>query len=169
MSVELSISGSIVEKLKKAGIRFFASVPCKLHANMITILDEDPDVKHIPVCREEEGFGVLAGIALSGEVPCILMQNSGLGNSVNAISTLNNQYSLSSVIVLSYRGSPGEKVRSQHPMSMITEDMLRLMNIPYLCCHNRADIEEIESYVQHSIVMQTPIAILTDYNLFKEK
>ena len=101
--VNLSISAQLVAALKLTGVDFFVSVPCKLLAGQIRLLEQDAEVCYLPVTREEEGFGLCAGASLGGHMPCILMQDSGLGNSVNALKFapqllyLNIPYSLYSI------------------------------------------------------------------------
>ena len=54
----MKISKTIIFCLKKGGADFFLSVPCKLLANMITILENDKDVYYSAIPREEEGMGL---------------------------------------------------------------------------------------------------------------
>ena len=51
----MKISKKIIDNLKKGGVDFYLSVPCKLLANMIDILENDKDVYYSAVPREEEG------------------------------------------------------------------------------------------------------------------
>ena len=81
----MKISQQIISNLKKGGADFFLSVPCKLLANMITILEADNDIYYSAIPREEEGMGICAGAYLGNKLPCIMMQNTGIGNSVNSI------------------------------------------------------------------------------------
>ena len=55
----MNISKEIIKNLKLAGANFFLSVPCKLLANMISILEKDKEVYYSAVPREEEGMGLL--------------------------------------------------------------------------------------------------------------
>ena len=57
----MKISNKIIQRLKSGGTDFFLSVPCKLLANMITILENDKDIYYSSVPREEEGMGICAG------------------------------------------------------------------------------------------------------------
>jgi sulfopyruvate decarboxylase subunit alpha len=47
-----------------------------------------PDVRATPATREEEAVGIAAGLYLGGARPTVMMQSSGLGNSLNAIASL---------------------------------------------------------------------------------
>ena len=85
-------SEAIFNGLKDAGIDFVVSVPCVNLSKLLDMLDEDEEITHIPVTREEEGIGICAGAYLGGKKTAILMQNSGLGNSINALKSLMELY-----------------------------------------------------------------------------
>ena len=81
-------SEAIFNGIKDAGIDFIVSVPCVNLSKLLNMIDEDDEIIHIPVTREEEGIGICAGAYLGGKKTAILMQNSGLGNSINALKSL---------------------------------------------------------------------------------
>ena len=164
----MKISKKIIDNLKKGGVDFYLSVPCKLLANMIDILENDKDVYYSAVPREEEGMGICAGAYLGNKFPCIMMQNTGIGNSINAIVSLLQLYNIPIVFLISYRGTPGETVAAQAGMAKITEGILSYLKIPMLICSSEKDLEEIRTYTNHAKIMETPIAILCDYQLMKE-
>ena len=165
--VNLSISAQLVATLKASGVDFFVSVPCKLLAGQIRLLEQDTEVCYLPVTREEEGFGLCAGASLGGHMPCILMQDSGLGNSINALKSLIQFFQLPVVMLMSYRGSPGEPVPAQVPMGLLAPELLKLMQIPTLNCHESGDLREIASLVEHARVTGSPVAIFIDFQLME--
>ena len=59
----------ILSGLKKAGINFVATLPDEKMLEVIRAVEKDPDLKHIPLCREEEGIGICAGAYLAGKKP----------------------------------------------------------------------------------------------------
>jgi len=164
-----TISNKLVDKLESAGVNFFVSVPCKLLAGQIRLLENNASVCYLPVTREEEGFGLCAGASLGGYMPCILMQDSGLGNSVNALKSLIQLFQIPVVMLMSYRGSPGEPVPAQVPMGLMVPELLKLMQIPMLNCHPPSDLDDIGSLVEHARVAESPVAILIDFNLMEEE
>src|SRR3989304_2527233 len=68
----------IMQGLKKAGVNFVATLPDLKIVELIRAVDKDPDIKHVPLCREEEGVGICAGAYLTGKKTALLMQNGGL-------------------------------------------------------------------------------------------
>ena len=164
----MKISKKIIDNLKKGGVDFYLSVPCKLLANMIDILENDKDVYYSAVPREEEGMGICAGAYLGNKFPCIMMQNTGIGNSVNAIVSLLQLYQMPIVFLISYRGTQGEPVGAQGGMAKITEDILQTLRIPMLHCSSENDLEKISTFSKHAKVVESPVAILCDFNLMKD-
>ncbi|MEE2803003.1 MAG: sulfopyruvate decarboxylase subunit alpha [Pseudomonadota bacterium] len=163
-----SLSYQIIEALKQKEVSFFTSVPCKLLANMIALLEQDTSVIYQPATREDEGLGLCAGASLGGKTACILMQDSGIGTIVNALAALVQFYQLPLIMLVSYRGSPGEAVPAQAPMGMLTPELLKLMQIPTLLCHQSSDLRQISEYVDFAQVKQGPVVILLDFHLMAQ-
>ena len=69
-----------------------------------------------------------------------MMQNSGIGNSINAIVSLLQLYQMPVVLLISYRGTPGEPVGAQSEMAKITEEILQTLRIPMLSCSSEKDL-----------------------------
>ena len=164
----MKISQQIISNLKKGGADFFLSVPCKLLANMITILEDDNDIYYSAIPREEEGMGICAGAYLGNKLHCIMMQNTGIGNSVNSIVSLLQLYQMPIVFLISYRGTPGEPVGAQGAMAKVTEEILQTLRIPMLHCSSENDLEKISTFTAHAKIIENPVAILCDFNLMKE-
>lgn len=106
-------------------------MPCVNLGKIIEMVDSDPDIKHVPVTREEEGFGICAGAYLGGKKTAILMQNSGLGNSVNVLASLFKLYQIPILIIMSHRGTKGEFMGAQVPMGEATPGVLDALEIAY--------------------------------------
>jgi len=85
---------AVYQALKEAEINFIASIPCVNLGKLLELVECDPEITHVPVTREEEGFGIAAGAYMGGMKPAILMQNSGLGNSVNVLASLYQLYKI---------------------------------------------------------------------------
>ena len=163
----MKISKKIINILKKNGVNFYLSVPCKLLSNMISILEKDKEIYYSSVPREEEGMGICAGAYLGNKIPCLLLQNTGLGNSVNSIVSLLKYYRIPTIFLISYRGTPGEKVLAQYQMGRITKKILNIMDVPTLHCNKLKDLDKISSLVIRSKKIKSPVAILCDFNLMK--
>lgn len=127
----LDSNEAVYNALKKSGINFVVSLPCVNLSKIMEMVDCDKDITHVPVTREEEGFGICAGAFMGGKNPAILMQNSGLGNSVNALASLFKLYKLPVLMIMSHRGTEGEFMSAQIPMGIATPKILDALEIPY--------------------------------------
>ena len=121
----------VLDTLFEGGARFFASVPCNTLGGLLDALNQDTRVQHVPVTREEEGVGICAGAALAGQRPVLVMQNSGLGNCLNALLSCSQLYELPLLILASYRGGPDELIDAQRPMGQAMRGLLTSVHVPY--------------------------------------
>ena len=104
-----SCATAILQGIKKAGIDIVASLPDINCLDLIAALEQDNEINHVPLCREEEGVGICAGARLVGKKPAIIMQNAGLLNSCNAIVTTAIQLELSILLIVYYAGDIGDR------------------------------------------------------------
>lgn len=161
LSGGLTPSELIFKGIRDAGIDFIVSVPCANLQELIPMVDDAPDIIHLPVTREEEGVGVCAGAYMGGRKPAMLMQNSGLGNSVNALASLDQLYSIPLLMIMSHRGVEGEPIVAQMPMGELTPKLLDTMKIPYYLPQKDADPSEmiVQAWNEAS-EKKKPVAVL---------
>jgi len=105
------------------------TLPCNYTASLIQAIQEQSRWCHIPCCREEEGVGIACGAYLGGKRPVMIFQNSGLGNAVNALASLSNLYRIPLVMLLSHRGTSGERIIAQKPMGEFAPVLLKALGI----------------------------------------
>jgi sulfopyruvate decarboxylase alpha subunit len=111
-----------------AGVEVAAWVPDK----RLAPIGERLAQRGIPLrtlTREEECFGYAAGYRAAGGMPLVLVQCSGLGNSFNAIGSLVLPYGLGFPVVVSMRGTLGERNPSQMPLGRTTVAMLEALGV----------------------------------------
>lgn len=120
-----------VAALKGAGFDFFCGVPCSLLKGLVSLLDQDKDAHYISATREDSALGMAAGAFFGGKRPMVLMQNSGLGVSVNALASLHTMYEIPALLVISWRGEGGNDAPEHILMGEIMLPILDLLHIPY--------------------------------------
>ncbi|HOK58815.1 MAG TPA: sulfopyruvate decarboxylase subunit alpha [Methanothrix sp.] len=153
--------------LKRAGINLVASVPCVNLKELLCLLSSDPAIIHMPVTREEEGIGVCAGAYMGGRSPAIAMQNSGLGNSINALASLNMLYGIPLLMVISHRGTQGERLVGQIPMGRLTEPLLKTMGIKFFRPRPHEAEETVEAAWSIALNEKRPVAVLLDIKFWE--
>jgi sulfopyruvate decarboxylase subunit alpha len=118
----------LADALVDAGVEVAAWVPDKRLAPIGVRLTQ----RGIPLrtlTREEECFGYAAGYRAAGGMPLVLVQCSGLGNSLNAIGSLVIPYGLGFPVVVSMRGTLGERNPAQMPLGRTTVAMLEALGV----------------------------------------
>ncbi|MCK4320686.1 sulfopyruvate decarboxylase subunit alpha [Candidatus Bathyarchaeota archaeon] len=115
--------------LRRCGIDFFVGVPCSTLGSIIDFLSEAGEFEYVPATREDEAIGIAAGAYMGGKTPAVLMQNSGLGVSVNALASLVLLYKLPMLLIVSWRGYKGEDASEHLSMGEFLPGLLRVMNV----------------------------------------
>lgn len=156
-------SEAIFDALKDVGIDFIVSVPCVNLSKILNMIDDDEEIIHVPVTREEEGIGICAGAYLGGRKPAILMQNSGLGNSINALKSLTELYEMPLLMIMSHRGTEGESICGQVPMGKSTPRLLEAMDFQFFKPGNpEGAYEDIKEAWDLSVEEGKPVGILLE-------
>jgi len=94
--------------LKEAGIDFICHLPESYLKEVIPFIQKDPSMKYIQVCREEVGVNIAVGALLGGKRPAILMEDTGIGNSLNPLVSIHKLWRIPLLLVMSYRGDVGD-------------------------------------------------------------
>jgi phosphonopyruvate decarboxylase len=114
--------------LVSGGFDFFCGVPCSLLKGLVADLEKDP--AYVSATREDSALGIAAGAFFGGKKPMVLMQNSGLGVSVNALASLHWLYEIPVLLVISWRGEDRSDAPEHWMMGEIMKPMLELMQVP---------------------------------------
>ncbi len=162
-------SVAVYRGMKHAGIDFAASVPCVNLQQLLALVSGDPAVIHVPVTREEEGVGLCAGAWMGGRKPALLMQNSGLGNCINALASLDQLYGIPMLMIISHRGSAGEPMVGQMPMGRLTVGLLDTMDIAFSSPTPSEAEETVERAWCFAAKESRPVAVLLDLEFWRCK
>ncbi len=150
---------NILAGLKAAGIDLVASVPDINMLQLINLLYEDKDIAHVPVGREEEGIGVCTGAHLGGKKPAMLMQNGGLLNSCNGLTTTALQFGIPVLLLIYYAGDIGDN--GFHMLGLVTEPVLAALGIKHIVMRDPAKVkQEIAGAVTLANSSKRPVALL---------
>jgi sulfopyruvate decarboxylase subunit alpha len=152
-------AAAIVTGLKKAGIDFVATLPDEKMLEVIRAVEKDTALKHVPLCREEEGIGICAGAYLAGKKAAIIMQNAGFLNSCNALTTTSLQFQIPILMLIYYAGDIGD--RGFTTLGAVTEPVLQAMGFRNYVLRRR---EEIDSVLRGAQILaddaKKPVAVL---------
>jgi len=128
----VGVSGAqFADLLERHRIDFSAGVPCSLIEDLIATLETHPRIPYVPAVREDVAVGLAAGAWLAGRRPAVLMQNSGLGTSLNALASLSLMYGLPALLLVTWRGYQGNDAPEHILMGEISPKLLTLCGIPH--------------------------------------
>ncbi|MEM2338910.1 MAG: sulfopyruvate decarboxylase subunit alpha [Nitrososphaerales archaeon] len=169
MHMEQDANLFIYNGLKDAGIRFIVSVPDTLISPVLNAIDKDPNFIHIIATREEEGVGIAIGAYFGGYKVAILMQNTGLGNSLNAIASQGISYKIPLLMLMTLRGHLEEYNPADVAFGQATPQILSALRIPcYIPNTNEELYRTIIGAAKLAETSQEPVAILLQKHLFRK-
>ena len=140
MPVSVANSRVVYDALKACDVRLMSALPETWLVHLIRMADEDPEVTLVRLAKEEEGVGVSAGAHLAGVKSAMLMQNHGFLASVNGIVSCAQLYRIPLLMLISHRGTFGERDPWQTEGGALTEDLLRTLHIPFTLLDNPAHV-----------------------------
>jgi sulfopyruvate decarboxylase subunit alpha len=169
MPVSTTASRLIYDGLKAAGIRIMSALPETWLVHLIRMAEEDPEMTLVRLAKEEEGVGISTGAHLAGVKSAMLMQNHGFLAAVNGIVSCAQLYRIPLLMLISDRGSFGEKDPWQTEGGGVTVHVLEALRIP----HARLDgPEQVERGIAKAQTLaysaSRPVALLLGRDLMWE-
>jgi sulfopyruvate decarboxylase subunit alpha len=142
MPVSLKNSQVVYEALKKCGIGLVSALPETWLVHLIRMAEDDPKMILVRLAKEEEGVGISAGAHFAGVKSAMLMQNHGFLASINGIVSFAQLYRIPLLMLISYRGTFGERDPWQTQGGGVTEPLLHALKIPYTFLDDLAHVEK---------------------------
>jgi sulfopyruvate decarboxylase alpha subunit len=120
---------------------------------------------YLPAAREDLAVGMAAGAYLAGKNPCVLMQNSGLGYSLNAFTSLNLIFKIPVLLIIGYRGA-GPDAPEHWVMGRSCTKVLEAVAIPYWVPEKETLIPNTRSAIETMKKEKVPVALLIQTGIF---
>ena len=170
MPVSVNSSKAIYAALKASGIRLLSALPETWLLHLIRMAEDDPEMTLVRLAKEEEGVGIPAGAHFAGVSSAMLMQNHGFLASINGIVSFALLYRIPLLILISYRGSFGERDPWQTQGGSVTEPLLRTLGIPYFCLQTAESVQQRIAHAQTLCASSLqPAALLLTRDLMWEE
>ena len=163
-----------VDYLDSIGIDFFCGVPDSQLSPFCDYIEEN--CNNTIAANEGNAVGIASGYHLSSsKIPLVYLQNSGLGNIVNPVTSLTHKkvYSIPIVYVIGWRGQPGVHDEPQHiKQGAITLDLLELLDIDYIVINKETSFDELKSMFENDFLEKlssgSSVAIVVSKGAFEE-
>lgn len=154
-------------------VDFFAGVPDSLLKDFCAyITDIMPAERHVITANEGNAIGLATGYYLAtNHIPLVYMQNSGLGNTVNPITSLVDPliYGIPMLLLIGWRGEPNVHDEPQHQkMGAVQNDLLKALDIPFaeLPTDSAAMLLAVATAVQTAREQNRPYALVVRKGTF---
>lgn len=165
---------SFYKSLKKNKIDFYVGVPDSLLKSFNSYIEEIvPKDKNIIAANEGNAISIATGYHLATKkIPFVYMQNSGLGNCINPLTSLTNKdtYQIPMILLIGWRGEPKYKDEPQHLMpGKILKKQLELLTIKYFLLDSKTCTKVlINKAVKEAKKNSLPVALIVSKNTFSE-
>jgi sulfopyruvate decarboxylase alpha subunit len=150
----------VFDRLKENNLEVVCHVPDIVLASLIARAEADSFFTVVPLTREEEGVGVLTGAYLGGRRGLLMMQVSGLGNSINGLASLAIPYQIPFLMLISQRGELGEFNPAQIAMGQAARPMLDALGIQHFTLRRTDEMSSLmDGAIKTAYTAQRPVAL----------
>jgi len=170
MPVSVTNSALIYDALKDAGVRLISALPETWLVHLVRLADQDREMILVRLAKEEEGIGISTGAHFAGLRTALLMQNHGFLQSINGIASLALLYKIPLLLMITDRGTMGERDPWQTEGGKYTRRTLDALNIVR---DDLARPEEVRGKVAKAMALAqsslSPVALLLQRDLMWEE
>ena len=154
---------SIIQQIKASGVEFVISVPdITTSEGLLRPLAKLQSPRLIRICKEDEGVGICAGLAHTGKRALLLIQQTGMLDSINAIRGVAVDYSLPVCMMVGLLekelGVPPRQ--SKRYGVRIVEPILDAMGIKYHEIEQQDDVVKIRPAIDEAYAQSKPVVVL---------
>lgn len=157
---------AVIEGLEAARIDYFLHVPGGPLAPIIQYFARSERVVELPLAREEEGIGVMGGLALGGKRPVLMMQDNGLGNAQGVLATFAKAYHVPGLILSARRGGLTEFNSAMHHFTEHVPALLAALDIKTFELGQELPPDEwsrrLPLAYEHSLITHRPVVVLLE-------
>src|SRR3954469_15303845 len=123
-------ANSFIGQALERGFDFYTGVPCSFLTPLINGVIGGTGLQYVGAASEGEAVAIAAGAWLAGRRTVVMCQNSGLGNAVNPLTSLNAPFRIPTLLITTWRGQPGIPDEPQHKvMGEITQRLLSVLGV----------------------------------------
>jgi sulfopyruvate decarboxylase TPP-binding subunit len=154
---------SIIAEIKGSGVDFVVSVPdITTSEGLLRPLAKLSQPRLVRVCKEDEGVGICAGLSYTGKRGLLLIQQTGLLDSINAVRGVAVEYSLPICMMVGLlekeAGVPPKQ--SKRYGVRIVEPILEAMGIAYHEIEEQGDVAKIRPAIDKAYAESKPVVLL---------
>jgi len=161
-------AATILAAFRNEDIRNLVFLPDTVMARLLALAEAQQDdfFRLIGVHREEEAVGILSGLFMGGQRGAMLVQSSGLGNTLNALGSLAMAYRIPFPMLVSLRGELGEFNPAQLHMGRAVPGCLDALTIQHVTLRSEDHLGTIlEGALKTCYTQEEPFGVLLSAQL----
>lgn len=161
-----------IDALADRDMDFYVGVPDSLLKDFCAYVDDHSETgRHVITANEGNAVAMASGYHMAtGKSAVVYLQNSGLGNAVNPLTSIADRdvYQFPMLLVIGWRGEPNVKDEPQHvKQGRITRGQLELLEIPYQVVDASSNVQALASWVRSRLdETGAPVALLIKSETF---
>lgn len=163
--MSIAAEQAIIELFERNKVDLVATLPCDRLKNLLPLVSEN--FFEVQLTREEDGVGICAGACLAGAHPLMLIQSTGIGNLLNALSSLNFTYEIPLPIVASWRGVHKESIEAQVYWGTHLRAVLNALEVQSYEIHTIDDLFLVNEGIRTSFKTHLPVVVLISPQLWE--
>lgn len=160
-----NVEQEVIDIMKSCGLDVVLTLPCDKFKNLLAMIPAN--FKEMPMTREENGVGIAAGLFMAGKKPAMMIQSTGIGNSLNTLSSLNMTYDIPLPVLASWRGVYKEGIPAQMHFGKSLEAILNGAGIPYIALSTANELQLIKKAIDQSYKANMPVVVLLSPRLWE--
>ncbi len=153
----------IIAAFKAAEVTHIAALPDIVTSEgLLFPLAEDPDLTLIRLCKEDEGVSVCAGLSICERRAVLLMQQTGLMDSLNAVRAIAVQYGQPICMVVGLLGKEPDRLPSDSASVGVRaiEPILDTLGVDRLRIEGPEDVAGLAPAIGRAYRLSRPLAAL---------
>jgi sulfopyruvate decarboxylase subunit alpha len=156
-------AADLIQAIKRAGIRFIVALPDRTTSeHLLKPLLDDPELRVIQICKEDEGVSICSGLYAAGQRALLLMQYTGLLDSINALrgTAVEGKNPVCMMVGLLNKEPGVPPTQSKHYGIRVVEPVLGVMQIEHQLIEVPHDVEKIVPAIEAAYERAMPVVLL---------
>jgi sulfopyruvate decarboxylase subunit alpha len=162
-ATDVLTADAIIREIKRAGIHFIVALPDAMTSHhLLKTLLQDPEVRVVQVCKEDEGVSVCSGLFAAGQRALLLMQNTGLLDSLNSVrgTAVEIQFPVCMMVGLLAKEPGVLPTESENYGVRIVEPVLDAMGVEHAFVEQPEDVQKIVPAIEAAYARLAPTVLL---------
>lgn len=162
---QIEDSTSLSASIYSTGITFITGVPDSAFKALIAELEQtEMNQRYVLATREDNAVALAVGAYLAGEQPLVFMESSGIGNAIDALTSLATVYGIPLVLFIAWAGYKGRDHAHHNAIGVSLLPLLNALDIATYEVSLAGPLEHIAAAIEQAVTSATmthkPVAVL---------